>query len=507
MQVIRRLKINAAGSAVAAVIILVVLFIGAYRVNQAMKKLEIADNIMSASFERVALRSDYHRTGSESAKTQYLAKHEQISRLLKDASLFFKDAEDKETIKEMINSHDSIGRIFAAIVANREAKILGPSHSVFSQEIENGLIGQLNMRLYKVVSHVNRLHESSRKALFSALSLGGGGIICLLAILIVAAVINSLTMGRTIADRIRNLLNGALVIGSGDLDYKIDVKGDDEFTELSGAFNEMTTKLRGSYDNLEGQINERKKAEQEINRLNDDLRVRNEKLELANQELEAFSYSVSHDLRAPLRHMSGFAELLNKRLQSHLDEQTRHYMDAINKASKKMGMLIDDLLAFSRIGRADIQNRKVSLNNLVRTSIRELREEAKERDITWEIDELPDICGDQAMLRLVLDNLISNSIKFTQPRPQAIIRIGAKQERNEWIISIKDNGVGFNMEYVDKLFGVFQRLHAQDEFEGTGIGLANVRRIVSRHGGRTWAESAVGQGATFYFTLPKTKEE
>jgi light-regulated signal transduction histidine kinase (bacteriophytochrome) len=171
-----------------------------------------------------------------------------------------------------------------------------------------------------------------------------------------------------------------------------------------------------------------------------------------------------------------------------------------------MGMLIDDLLAFSKIGRTEMKRRKVGLNTLVRGVVREIKAEAKGRDIVWEIDELPDVYGDQSLLKLVFDNLISNAVKYTRTRPQAEIRIGCKDEGSEIICSVKDNGVGFDMKYADRLFEVFQRLHAEEEFEGTGIGLANVQRIISRHGGRTWADGAVGQGAIFYFTLPKTKE-
>ncbi|HAM50253.1 MAG TPA: hypothetical protein DCP92_06005, partial [Nitrospiraceae bacterium] len=254
----------------------------------------------------------------------------------------------------------------------------------------------------------------------------------------------------------------------------------------------------------------RLEAEESLRLINEELerRVAMRTIELAetNKELEGFSYSVSHDLRAPLRHMSGFVQLLRKKLREHPDEQTHQYTDAIAGASKKMGMLIDDLLAFSKIGRTEMKKRKVSLDNLVREAVNEIQDDVKGRNITWEIDELPDIYGDQSLLRLVFVNLLSNAVKYTSTRPQAEIKVGWKDEGSEIICSVKDNGVGFNMAYVDKLFGVFQRLHTQDEFEGTGIGLANVQRIISRHDGRTWAEGAEGQGATFYFTLPKKKE-
>jgi len=229
-------------------------------------------------------------------------------------------------------------------------------------------------------------------------------------------------------------------------------------------------------------------------------------LETSNKELEAFSYSVAHALRAPVRHMKGYVDLLKKRLEKTTDQESLRYAAKIAVASNKMSKLIDDLLDFSRIGYKEMQKSKVNLNSIIKEVIQEIQEELKDRKINWEIDELPDVSGDQSLLRMVIVNLVSNAVKYTNTRSKIVIQIGCKDEGSEIICSIKDNGVGFDMKYADKLFGVFQRLHTEDEFEGTGIGLANVKRIISRHGGRVWAEGAVGQGATFYFTLPKDKD-
>jgi PAS domain S-box-containing protein len=250
----------------------------------------------------------------------------------------------------------------------------------------------------------------------------------------------------------------------------------------------------------------REQAEEQIRALNEQLKHRVAELDNANKELAAFSYSVSHDLRAPLRHMTGFVKLLQQRLKNHPDEKTHYYADIISRASRKMSMLIDDFLKFSHLGRTQMRKKKVKLNTLVSEVVREIQEGLEERQIRWEIDELADVYGDRALLSLVLTNLISNAVKYTGSRPHAEIKIGYKEDKDETIVFVKDNGAGFDMQYADKLFGVFQRLHSQDEFEGTGIGLANVRRIISRHGGRTWAEGSVGQGATFYFSLPKHTE-
>jgi len=221
----------------------------------------------------------------------------------------------------------------------------------------------------------------------------------------------------------------------------------------------------------------------------------------ANRELEAFAYSVSHDLRAPLRHLDGFAELLRKNCYRQMDAQGQRYLDKITNSAQRMGRLIDDLLAFSRLLRADVSQTKVSLQLIQEEVRRELEPDLAGRAVAWIVGDLPVVYGDRSMLRQVFVNLLSNALKFTRDRPEARIEIGcAGTTEEETTIFVGDNGAGFEMQYVDKLFEVFQRLHS-DEFEGTGVGLANVRRIVERHGGRVWAEGAVDRGATFYFSL------
>jgi PAS domain S-box-containing protein len=252
-------------------------------------------------------------------------------------------------------------------------------------------------------------------------------------------------------------------------------------------------------------ITERKRREDEIAHLNQELARRSMELEGTNKELEAFAYSVSHDLRAPLRHMAGYTELLQKRVASTLDERSSRYMAIILESAKRMGDLIDDLLAFSRIGRAEARKTLVSLDQLVKEALTEIRQDTVGRNIAWKISPLPDFYGDRSMLKVALVNLIANAVKFTRTRPQAEIEIGSSvAETGEVVVFVRDNGVGFDMKYVNKLFGVFQRLHQSDAFEGTGIGLATVQRILHRHGGRVWAEGFVDKGAVFYFSAPKS---
>lgn len=234
-----------------------------------------------------------------------------------------------------------------------------------------------------------------------------------------------------------------------------------------------------------------------------ELERRGVQLEAANKELEAFSYSVSHDLRAPLRHIDGYVSLLEKRAARKLDEKARHYLQTISDSATQMGRLIDDLLLFSRMGRAEMANTPVHLDQLVKDVLHDLRHETQHRAISWNVRPLPVVQADPSMLRQVFMNLISNAVKFTSTRPLATIEVGSEPGQDgDVVIYVRDNGVGFDMQYADKLFGVFQRLHRAEEFEGTGIGLANVRRIISRQSGKTWAEGVPDGGATFYFTLP-----
>jgi signal transduction histidine kinase len=274
---------------------------------------------------------------------------------------------------------------------------------------------------------------------------------------------------------------------------------EDELGQLTDAFNSML-------DQIEEQTRALRKSEQEVRELNLELEQRvqrrTEQLEAANRELETFSYSVSHDLRAPLRHVGGYVEMLTAATAGQLSGKALRYLNTITEATLEMGRLIDDLLAFSRMGRAELSEERVSLDALVESVVHGFELAVRGREIRWKIETLPDVIGDASVLKQVLTNLIDNALKYSRGRAVTEIEIGcAGQEGERVILFVRDNGAGFDMRYVHKLFGIFQRLHRADEFEGTGIGLASVQRIIGRHGGRTWAEGELGKGATIYFTL------
>jgi signal transduction histidine kinase len=316
-------------------------------------------------------------------------------------------------------------------------------------------------------------------------------------LLVLTSAIVAYALSSRITTPLHQLTQAAESIAEGNFGGPIETGRRDEVGRLAGAFQAMATEVGAARHQLEERVEERTK---DIAALNSQLEARVNELKSLTSELEAFSYSVSHDLRAPLRHMGGFAALLEK--SNTLDAQGQRYARTISEASARMGRLIDDLLAFSRMGRAEMLRTQVNLGALVedvREEVSALREAGA---IHWTIHPLPIVEADPAMMRQVLVNLLSNAVKYSGPRSPAIIEVGTMESPAEIVLFVRDNGVGFDMQYAGSLFGVFQRLHAPEAFEGTGIGLASVRRIAHRHGGRTWAESALDKGATFFVALP-----
>ena len=328
----------------------------------------------------------------------------------------------------------------------------------------------------------------------------------LLTILVfVGAILMGISTYRLVTRPILRLVASTQSLTEGEWDQVVPTGWIKELGELAWSFNDMAGQVKQTLANLRSEISRRKKVELKIIRLNEELegrvQLRTAQLEETNRELESFAYSVSHDLRAPLRAIEGFSQILLDENFASLPREAQHYLELVRNNTSEMDQLIDDLLAFSRLAGQEPAKQLISPNEVVKHVLEDLQGDMAGRALELKIADLPDCLADPALLKQVYVNLLDNAIKFTRNNDSAVIEIGFVELDGEQVYFVKDNGVGFDMQYKDKLFGVFQRLHLIEEFEGTGVGLAIVLRIIRRHGGRIWAESEVDQGATFYFTL------
>jgi signal transduction histidine kinase len=329
-------------------------------------------------------------------------------------------------------------------------------------------------------------------------------VMIILTIVFVLCGIIAFSIAQSISKPIKVLSKGAEIVGSGNLDYKVGTDLKDEIGQLSRTFDKMTRdlkKITASRNELDSEISERKRAEQEIIRLNEELKHHVLQLEAANRELEAFSYSVSHDLRAPLRSVAGFSQALLEDYADKLDEEGRGSLERVLAATQRMGRLIDDLLDLSRVSRAEMRREEVNLSGLAGKIADMLMKTQPERQAEFRIAEGLVAHGDGHLLTVVLENLLGNAWKFTGKNTRSVIEFGITRPEGRQVYFVKDNGAGFNMSYAGKVFNPFQRLHSVNEFPGTGIGLATVKRIIDRHGGSVWIEAEAGKGATVYFTI------
>lgn len=318
----------------------------------------------------------------------------------------------------------------------------------------------------------------------------------------------SILLSLVISARVRDIISEPILrlsetakIVSAQRDYSVRAPSGnrDEIGLLIETFNEMLDRIVSDIRVREESAALRQSEER--------YRALAAELQAANKELEAFTYSVSHDLRAPLRHVDGFSQVLLQKHAGQLDEQGQHYLKRVRYGAQQMGRLVDDLLNLSRVGRQEFRPVLAGLDPIVQEVLRELQAETRERQIEWLVGNLPFVECDPVLMRQVFANLLSNAVKYTRTRPRAVIEVGSCGSNGATGVFVRDNGVGFSMKYADKLFGIFQRLHRQEDFEGTGVGLATVQRIIHRHGGRVWAEAELDRGATFYFTLSPSVPE
>jgi PAS domain S-box-containing protein len=602
MKIRTRLKLNTWISVGTFIIMLAALAWSFFDSSRTYRDLTMINELRKVAADRIMLRDDYLLHREERAKIQWQAKSETIRGLLDMADARFAQRENKALLKEARKAFEATFTSFSEFLDKNKREKRTADKTLDFTDAEARLINQVLLKAYILNDNITLLHEavqkkantaSERRVLFIVLFVMGG---------VVAIVLNTIFIGKLLNRKIAVLSAGMDIIGTGNLDYRIETTGNDELSNLARASNEMVDSLKASreyaesiintvreplivldqdlrvitasrsfyevfkvkleetvgqliydlgnkqwdisklrelletillekatFDNYEVEhdftaigrrvmllnarqiqrvlgkeriilvaiedITERKELERGVVKARDDA-------EAANKELEAFSYSVSHDLRAPLRGMDGFSHALLEDYSDKLDATGKNYLERIRTGAQRMGLLIDDMLKLSRVSRAEFRRESIDLSKMVQAILLTVRQNNPARDVKVSIQKDIIIEGDRRLLEIALTNLIDNAWKFTGKTKNARVEFGSLLKDGKSVMFIRDNGVGFDMIYVDKLFGVFQRLHTAEKFAGTGIGLANVQRVIHRHGGEVWAEGEVGKGAVFYFTLP-----
>ncbi len=396
--------------------------------------------------------------------------------------------------------YDRNGRVLATYPAAATADLVPPAPQPDGYRFEHGYLVGFAPVAQGGNDRLGTLYlASDTKAVSDALRLSGVIAIVVLAIAMLAAYALAAALQGRISAPILALAETATAASTRQ-DYSVRAPkfGADELGTLTDAFNQMLGRIEEQKKELQQHA---MKLEQRVAERTEELEHRAIELQAANSELDAFAYSVSHDLRAPLRSIDGFSQVLLEDYGAQLDEAGRDSLQRVRAASQRMATLIDDLLKLARVTRAEMRTERVDLTGMARDIVADIQRTTPDRQVEFAIAPGLEAEGDARLLRVVLDNLLSNGWKYTGKQPQPRVEFTAVDENGDRVFVIKDNGAGFDMKYADKLFGVFQRLHSTAEFEGTGVGLATVRRIITRHGGRIWAEGVVDQGATFYFTL------
>lgn len=507
MKIRTRLHIITVASAAMVIIMALLFYWSQQNLATANKAKNLADEIVSSVFERNTLKSDYLSNDNQRAKDQWLSKQSQISDLLNKAPSDLVSISDRETFDDIQKNLEGSSAIFQQIIHNRGSARNGRRLQSQANEIENRLEGQLLLKFLDTIADAHRLQKASNLLIVSTQKTAAKVSLSIIVSVALFMIAVSWSLGRIISKGIKSLQTGAAAIGAGDLHYTIPLAGADEFANVATAFNTMSGKLAESHAALEQDIVARKRSADEIEGLNRELGHTVSQLQGANQELEAFAYSVSHDLRAPLRAMGGFSEALVEDYGDRLEAEARDYLEEIVIGSRHMGQLIDGLLTLSRSTRGELRSDRVDLSVMANRIRVELERSEPQRRVEWRIEPALSAGGDARMIDVVMKNLLDNAWKYTGSMAEPIIRVYGETVGDEHFFCVADNGAGFDMAHVGKLFQPFQRLHRQDEFPGIGIGMATAQRIVHRHGGVISATGTPHQGAIFRFSLPYGEEQ
>ncbi len=498
MKISTRIRINTYIS-VALLIILTAILAWSFVKADTMNRNEIlSEAITAAVSERIMLRDDYLLNGQERSKAQWFAKTKTLGTLLDAAQERFTRAEIKYLLQEAQKAFAETQRIFSDILKYRMQEERKAKNQVDFNEGDSFLINQLLLKAYFLNDVVTRIHSLTRMEAIQARNITLLIIIIFVFASIMVVLINSITINRLIMKRLTALGKGLAVIGDGHLDTRIEVAGNDELSVLARLSNEMAEKLSRSHtslENLRREVAVRKAVEEKLKQYTDELRR-------SNEDLEQFAYVASHDLQEPLRMVSSYTELLARHYEGRLDEKAKKFMDYAVDGATRMQRLINDLLAYSRVGTRGKSLEATDTHALLGEAIRNLAVVIEQKRAVITNDALPTVRADASQLVQLFQNLISNAIKF-QGENIPHIHVSAQDKGREWVFSVRDNGIGIDRKYADRIFVIFQRLHTRQEYPGTGIGLAVCKKIVERHGGRIWFESERGKGSTFFFTIPK----
>ncbi|MCX7023928.1 MAG: ATP-binding protein [Spirochaetes bacterium] len=470
------------------------------------QKAELVNAAKEALFRRIVLRDEYLVHRGEYDRQRLLEALPVLASRLEGAKAAFTQGDDAGILKAMRGNESAVTSIYRKLFAiDARAATAGRARYLLD-EYERRLLSQLLIRSYRLNDDATNLERNqiSRSDLlrrrFEYILMAGS------ILTVVFVVVNGSMARGSISRGFERVLRGTREIGGGNLGYRLEADRVDEMGELAGEINSMASKLMLTVRNLEREAEQRKAAEEQvlglIASLEERVKARTAELASANRELEAFAYSISHDLKAPLRSIEGFSRMVLEDYDERLDDEGKRLLGVILDSAARLDTLISDILSLSRIGRIEITLSRVDMRSMAEAAYGETALPGEKEKIIFTLADIPPAFCDPTLIRQVWMNLVSNAVKYTSRSERRVIRIDAEKTETETMYRVADSGAGFNMAYADKLFGIFQRLHAVEEFEGTGVGLAIVKRIMERHGGKVGAEGKVGEGASFWFSLP-----
>ena len=486
------------GIAIALIVVLLsVVLVTSDRVAEKDKKHQQLMDVYKSVSELDIVTYDYLLHREKRMEQQWNTKHDSLGEILDGLA-------GEEELVSIRADYTILDNLFSQITTNYEERQRlirdGASQEKINAitELEERRVAQLLITSHSLITDASIGAEKARTEATETQRVASNLTVILMTVLAITITTSSLLIARSISKPLTKLADYSRRVGKGKYTTDIEIEGKDEIASVASDVKSMVRQLRKHHEHLEELVEERTSN---LKARTAELEQANTEVAAINKELEAFAYSVSHDLRAPLRSIDGFSHALMEDYPDKLGKQGKDYLQRVRKAAQHMAVLIDDLLALSRVTRSEMKQDTVDLSALAQSIAEELQETQPERQVDFVIAPGLTTSGDSQLLHQLMENLLGNAWKFTGQHPKAKIEFGTSQVDGKETFFVRDNGAGFDMTYADKLFGVFQRLHSQEEFPGTGVGLATVQRIAHRHGGQVWAEGKVEEGATFYFTL------